>query len=370
MTDPPVPNYTRFIRTPGLTAMTHTIRVRLLLPPLLPPLVRLLGGLMAAIFLDGIVRADDAAPPATHLHTQRIDATWTGVPLREIAGRLSTMSGLAVVVDRRIDPDARVSLTASDEPLPEVLATLAKEARAEVVLLASHARLTPSGSAARLRAAERTRVAEIRRLSAADKARATARSAWTWPAGATPRELMTAAAAAAGIALTDLDTLPHDHFPAAALPPLPLAERLDLLLAHFDRRVEWKNVGHAADGRPTFAIVSLAGVQVDAADRLPGSKDRAGVWPPTPPGKKAAAGATYSLKVAAPLDALLATLATRLGLTLDVDRASLQARGIAGGEIIRLDVANVSRDELLDAVLDPLALDWQIENQTLRVRGR
>ena len=82
MTDPPVPNYTRFIRTPGLTALTHTIRVRLLLPPLLPPLVRLLGGLMAAIFLDGIVRADDAAPPATHLHTQRIDATWTGVPLR------------------------------------------------------------------------------------------------------------------------------------------------------------------------------------------------------------------------------------------------------------------------------------------------
>jgi hypothetical protein len=111
-------------------------------------------------------------------------------------------------------------------------------------------------------------------------------------------------------------------------------------------------------------------VQVDAADRLPGPEDRAGVWPPTPPGKKAAAGATYSLKVAAPLDALLATLATRLGLTLDVDRASLQARGIAGGEIIRLDVANVSRDELLDAVLDPLALDWQIEDQTLRVRGR
>jgi len=33
-------------------------------------------------------------------------------------------------------------------------------------------------------------------------------------------------------------------------------------------------------------------------------------------------------------------------------------------------VAHASRDELLDAILAPLALDWQIENETLRVRGR
>lgn len=366
MTDPPSLNYTHFIHTQSPTAMTQTIRVRLLLPPIM----RLLGGLTVAILLDGVVRADDATPPASQPHIQRIDATWTGVPLRKVAGRLSTMTGLAIVIDRRIDPDTRISLTASDEALPKVLATLAKEARAEVVLLASHARLTPSGSAARLRAAERLRVAEIRRLSAADKARVTARSVWSWPAGATPRDLAAAAATAAGIALTGLDTLPHDHFPTAALPPLSLAERLDLLLAHFDRRVEWKNIGQAADGRPTFAIVSLAGVPVDAADRLTGPDDRAGVWPPTPPGKKAAAGATYSLQVAAPLDALLATLAKQLELTLDIDRASLRARGIAGGEIIRLDVTNVSRDELLEAILDPLALDWQIEEQTLRVHGR
>ncbi|MEI7782008.1 MAG: hypothetical protein WCJ18_08815, partial [Planctomycetota bacterium] len=173
--------------------MTHTIRDR----RLLLPLRHLLGGLAAACCLDGVVRADDAAPTTTHPHTQRIDATWTGVPLREVAGRLSTMTGLAVVVDRRIDPDTRVSLAANDEALSEVLATLAQEARAEVVVLASHARLAPAGNAAVLRAAERLRAAEIRRLSAADKARAAARSAWTWPAGATPRDLVAAAAAAA-----------------------------------------------------------------------------------------------------------------------------------------------------------------------------
>lgn len=346
-----------------MMAMLPTTRVCLCLAPL----AWLLGGLTAAVCPDGVVRADDAAPPATHRHTQRIDATWTAVPLQTVAGRLSTMSGLAVVVDRRIDPDTCVSLTASDEPLPQVLATLAKEARAEVVLLASHARLTPSGSAALLRAAERTRGAEIRRLSAADRARATARTAWTWPAGATPRDLVATAATAADIALTGLDTLPHDHFPAAALPPLSLAERLDLLLAHFDRRVAWQAVGRTANGRPTFAIVSLASVQIEAADRLTGPGDRAGIWQPTPPGKRAVAGATYSLQVAAPLDALLATLATRLGLTLDIDRAALRARGIAGGEIIRLNVTNVSRHALLDAVLTPLELRWEIANQTLRV---
>jgi hypothetical protein len=73
------------------------------------------------------------------------------------------------------------------------------------------------------------------------------------------------------------------------------------------------------------------------------------------------------LEVAAPLDQLLATVATRLDLDLELDRAGLRARGVSAGEIVRLKVKNVDRDELLDSILEPLGLRFAIEGDRLWV---
>jgi hypothetical protein len=60
-------------------------------------------------------------------------------------------------------------------------------------------------------------------------------------------------------------------------------------------------------------------------------------------------------------------VAKSLGLALSLDEASLAARGIAPGEIVRVDARDLSRDELLDAIVAPLDLEWTIEDETLRV---
>jgi hypothetical protein len=293
-----------------------------------------------------------------------IDAHWTGVPLREVAARLSGLGGVAVVVDRRLDPTVPVTLAASGEPLDKVLEAVAAQAGAEVALLAGHARITPASGAARARAGEAIREQEIRGLEPSLARLARARRAWAWPDGARPCDLVAAAAADAGIALAGLDTLPHDHFPAADLPPLPLAERLDLVLAHFDARVEWKRNAAPAGQRAAFQIVPIAATAT-APPRTPPwqLKEAAPRRPPE-------FATTYSLKVAAPLDELLAALAKQFGLSLDLDRAALEQLGVSPREIVRLDVKDASREALLDAVLDPLGLGWQIEGKTLRVGGR
>lgn len=290
-----------------------------------------------------------------------IDADWTGVPIREVATRLTGLGGVAIVVDRRIDPTTAITLIASAEPLEEVLAAVATQGAAEVALLDGHARIAPADAAAIARAGEAARQQEIRRLEPKLQQLARARRAWAWPAGAQPRELLATAAAEAGIALEGLDALPHDHFPAADMPPLPLAERLDLVLAHFDARVEWKKITAPGGQQPVFRIVPIAAPNSTAV-RNPRRSPRA-----MPPQRPPDVATTYSLRVAAPLDDLLATLAKRFGLALQLDRAVLEQRGIAPREIIRLDVRNASRETLLDAVLDPLGLDWQIEGATLRV---
>lgn len=290
-----------------------------------------------------------------------IDADWTGVPLREVAARLTSLGGVAIVVDRRIDPSTAITLVASAEPLEEVLAAVAAQGTAEVALLDGHARIAPADAAALARAGEAAREQELRRLEPTLQRLAQARRAWAWPNGAQPRELLAAAAAEAGIALEGLGALPHDHFPSADMPPLPLAERLDLVLAHFDARVEWKKIFTPAGQRPVFRIVPIAATTSAAPRQKP--------WSPwaAPPQRPPDVATTYSLRVAAPLDDLLATLAKRFGLTLQLDRAVLETRGIAPREIVRLDVKDASREALLDAVLDPLGLDWQIDGTTLRV---
>ncbi|NBX30946.1 hypothetical protein EBR04_10985, partial [bacterium] len=57
----------------------------------------------------------------------------------------------------------------------------------------------------------------------------------------------------------------------------------------------------------------------------------------------------------------------QLGLTGRIDRESLAARGILPGEIVRIEVRDVTRDELFDAVVAPLGLRWRIDGDQLTI---
>jgi hypothetical protein len=193
--------------------------------------------------------AAGAAPAADRLDMP-LTATWSGIGLREWADRVAAAVGLPVVVDRRLDPDTRVSLDCRAEPLRGVLGRGAAAAGGDVAVLASTARIVPAGTAATIVAAESARVAAIRGLPPRQRAVLDERRPWTWPAAARPRDLIADRAAAGGVRLAGLDSLPHDHLPAASLPAISLAEGLDLVLAHYDLRVDWRTgPGAAATGR-------------------------------------------------------------------------------------------------------------------------
>jgi hypothetical protein len=175
---------------------------------------------------------------------------------------------------------------------------------------------------------------------------------------ARPRDLVAAVAAEAGVAPLDgIADLPHDHFPAAQLPAMSRAEKIDLVLAHFDRRVEWRTVGGVARG----AIVPLD-TNLPPRRRVPARK-------PADPKPLVSKADVFSLRTAAPLDELLVALTDKFRLELEIDRDSLRARGISPREIVRVDVRDVTREQLLDEVLGPVGLVWRIEGERLRVRA-
>lgn len=320
------------------------------------------GIALAAVLAALPARAAEAVARAL---ATPVTATWTKLPLRAAADRLSEIGGIAIVVDRRIDPDTLVSLRAEGDTLADVLIRVAAAAGAEAAAYAGHVRLVPVGRGAALAAAERRRADELRRLPSRFRPAALARRETLWPDGAVPREIVADAAAEAGIVIAGLDDLPHDHFPAAQVSQLPLADRVDLILAHFDRRIEWKPRVARGSDEVAYPLVTIADVDADAGG---------GPLLPEPsaspaPGRAGAGATTYTLAVAAPLEELLAALARRFSLTLDLDRAGLARAGVAPGEIVRLELRDASRDQVLDAIAKPRGLAWRIEGDTLSVSG-
>jgi hypothetical protein len=316
----------------------------------------------------------DRSPAAAVDLDAPITATWSGISLRDWAGRVSETAGLPVLVDRRLDPDASIRLDCRDEPLHVVLFRGATLAGGEVATLRSSVRIVPAGRADVARRAEAARMARLASLPSRQRSAIDTQMPWQWPAGARPRDLVAAAATKAGIAVEGVDMVPHDHLPARTLPEITLAEGLDLLLADFDLRIDWQ-AAPTTSRVPTGRIVAIdAGLPPPADTAMaskpdaakPATPKRSGRRPPSTP-KGVANEHTYSLQVAAPLDELLSAIATRLALKLELDRESLTRSGIAPGEIVRATVKNASRDELLDTILDPLGLDWKIDGKTLRV---
>lgn len=301
-----------------------------------------------------------AAPPSAALDAE-VRAAWTSVPLREWARRISESTGTPVIVDRRLDPDQLVTLASDGDTLRTILDRVAAAAGAAVEPLASITRLTPRDRAGRASAAEAARIRVIRGLPADLRRCVERRAAWTWPAAAQPRDLVAAAAAEAGLTITGLDRVPHDHLPAAALPPLQLGERLDLLLADYDLRVEWSPPGGAivpleagiepGDRQPPAAAIRPRPRQPRKAGRSPAADD----------------ATVYSLRLEAPLDQAVPAVAKALGLRSTIDEAALTARGIAPGEIVRVDARDLTRTALLEALVRPLGLSWTIDGETLRV---
>lgn len=298
-----------------------------------------------------------------------LSGTWAAVPAGDLARRLSTEAGLPIVIDRRVDPTRPVSIEADDEPLSSIVARLAAAATARAVALDATIRILPEDRVALTAAAERLRQRDVAALPAAVRRRAQATAPWSWEDGAVPGELLRAAAAAAGFALEGLDRLPHDHFRSLTLPPLTLADRLDLILGQFDRRVDWSGVTEASPGEATRLPTVPLAEGLDPAGR---DKPRREALAPRQPAAGIANARDrgrdrFTLRAEAPLEELLAVVARRTGLALALDRERLVAAGVKPAAIVKVEVRDATQAELLDAITAPLGLTWRVSNARLEV---
>lgn len=328
----------------------------------------------------------------------RVSVKWAGTPLRQALDRLSEAQHLAIVLDRRVNPDRDMELTLSSEPLEDCLGRIARSAGLGYSQLGTVAYLGPPETARKLRTLSAARLDDVRKLGSAGARRYLQLRDSHWPILAEPRQLAQDLADEADIKITGLERIPHDLWPAANLPPLTWLDRMTLLLAQFDLTFRLEDAGRRlelipvpkdvlvtrsyAAGRDASAVakrwakavpdarVSLDGnkIKVEALvedhevieRRLRGtSLDRPTVT---------AGPEVYSVTIKEqPLKGVVYSLAQQLNLDIKWDPATIEAAGISIDAPISVSVKDASLDTLLSAVFANTGLKYKRDDRQVEI---
>jgi hypothetical protein len=285
-----------------------------------------------------------------------VGIAWQERALRDGLDRLSQTYGVAIFLDRRIDPGRSITLTARDEPLETLLRRVATLADGGTAVIGSVVYLGPRETASQLAALAAIRRQDAARLSNDAKARLLRAEAWQWEELAQPRQLVEELARRADVSVVNPEAIPLDLWPAVRLPPLAWTDRLTLLLAGFGLTFEIDGGGTAVRLVPQPAAVALA---QDHAPRSPSGRAAKGA--------KGNSEKLYSMQVAnEPAGKVVRKVSESLGKDLKYDRQILEKLK----QPVTFKLENATLDYLLETTLKPLGLTHRLTDDALEIVER
>jgi hypothetical protein len=342
----------------------------------------------------------------------RLDAVipkvfWSSAPLRSVVRSLSTTQRIAILIDRRVDPEQPVDLSLDDITVRTLLEKIAEPRELGWTRIGSVIYLGPAETAAILRTLSALRHDDVAKLPAAAAAAFRRSEPLAWDDFATPRELLSQLAQSGGIAIESLDRVPHDLWAAADLPALPWVDRLTLLAVQYDltfrigtdgRSVEltllpdnialvrrypggrdprrlaeqWAELVPDSQLKVVDGEVWVRGLVEDheriasASGGKPRGQAKRAASPPATPGKRQQVRFTVQ-NAKGPLDRLLGELGQKLGMEVKIDREALAKAGISPQQTVAFSVKDATPDELFEAVLRPAGCTFRREGNVIVV---
>jgi hypothetical protein len=320
---------------------------------------RIAGAESAPVWLSGADLQKKLAQP--------ISIAWTDNPLRDGLTNLSRAQRVAVLLDRRIDPGRKLSLTLDKVPLKNAFEEIARRRAMGFCMLGPVAYFGPPGAAGGLPAIANARGKDIGALPAAAKQQWRQTKSLAWADLATPREILNQLADQSGVALKGVERVPNDLWAAADLPPLPLADRLTLVLIQFDLTFEV-----SADGK-TATLVPVPPAANDIANpktalRKTPEKPAETKKPATTTADIGSVRITFTVRDV-PLGKVLETIAKdpKLNLELKIDKEALAAAGASLDRPISVSVNNANVDEVLKEVMKDTRLKARRQGRTVEI---
>ena len=300
----------------------------------------------------------------TQTLAQPLDVFWSNNPLRDAMTSLSRAQRVAILIDRRVDPGQRLSLSLQNVPLESVLQTVAARCGLGLGRLGPIVYLAPPAAATRLRPLAMALDRAVRQLPAAAQRKFFRSQPLAWEDLTTPRDLLAQLGQQNGIELAGLERVPHDLWAAAELPPLSLVERLTLIAAQFD--LSFKIAGGGARLELAPMPENLRGLP---ADRPTISATQAATKSPlTEAATNIERVRIERLSVRAkPLGPVLRQLAQRLGLELKLDEQAIGRAGISLEQRVSVLVENASVDQLLRELLKSTGLTFHRRQNVVEI---
>jgi hypothetical protein len=330
---------------------------------------------------------------------QPVTLAWSNLPFRAAMANLASTQHVPILLDRRVDPDAPITLAIARDPLRLALDKIAVERGLAVASVGKVIYLGPADTARKLKTVATMRRDDLAKLPAEARQRLGKIQPWQWEDLAEPRALVEQLAVEGSIKLHGLDQVPHDLWPAVRLPPLAWIDRLSLFLASFDLTFELGADGHSAElvpipqkvaitrqyaggDQPEFRAKQLATKVPDAQVRVrQGKIEVVGRAEDQELAAQLLAGRSvrtttvkapeqqYKLNVEnAPLDRVLGQLGTMLKLDVHYDQDAIRAAGIRLDQLVSVHVEKVSLDELLAAVVKTTGLEFVRNEKTVTIK--
>ena len=337
-----------------------------------------------------------------------ISAAWDQARLRRVLSRLSAEREIALLLDRRLDPDREITLSADSQTTRQLLESLAAPVGGGVSIVGNVAYLGPQAGILRLRTLVRLRRDELASaasgIAAARRTELGRRFSLQWQDLESPTAVLERIGERCGANIIGLDEVPHDLWAGATLPQVDAVEALSLILVQFDRTFQWEADGAAVrivsvpevvvvertipldkltvenargtlgDTLPQVEIAQrqdqlvLRGTleQLEAAEALlrPGASARpvakAGRAPPLRKNQR------YSLTVKdAPLRAVLKGISRQAGVEFQFDEAALMQAGVELDQRISLSVRQVTLENLLEEICADRELTFSIDEDVV-----
>jgi hypothetical protein len=340
-----------------------------------------------------------ALPAADAITTS---VTWGNVPLRQALERLADATAAPIFLDRRVDPTEPVRLVVANRTVGALLSELVNARSLAVTSVGELYYVGPPQTCAWLRTLVAVRLQEAAQQSAelVDVLKVT--SATNWPRLSTPRQLVVQLANEAGLAVRHPERIPHDLWPAGALPELSLAARLSILLAGFDLTFVYRSDGRNLEiipierplkFRATYDVLAQQGVNVQRLQRrLPdagvniadGKLVLEGRWEqhqqlrqllaetttPRPSRRTARTDVrqVFTLRVRdQPLRDLMEQLAQRLDFAVVWHESAISQAGISLDERVSFELNDADLDAVLRAALAPVGLAFRRDGRTVEI---
>ena len=341
------------------------------------------------------------AQPLFLRHLQRpVTLTWRGVPIHSSLKRLGNVYQIAVVVDRRVDPERTLNLSAQESALLRVLVAAAVQLDLHAEVIGPTVYIGPENSTRLGPLLLEIARAKIAKLPNRRRAGWDSREPVQIDRLGEPRAIIERMCASRNVTLANPTKIPHDLWDAQTWPSLTLPESLTLLLLGFDMTFDvtamgecrirpidrTKRVAHVhavklrAAHRPALksafpdVVFSDGGIDLTAnlethADlrdwvRRTRNTDNAATVK-NRPAPLVDVPRSYSIEIKnQPLKPIATGLFGRLGMDVEFDDVisteTLQQN-------VSFKVANASFDEMVSAMLKEVDLTFTVDGTTVRI---